>query len=92
MMSIELFIISALRAVVEVAGLFLLGQGALYLLAGAGRENNAMYRFFCLVTRPLLRLVRFVTPRVVVDRHLPLVALVLLFWAWIALALAKRLL
>jgi hypothetical protein len=91
-MAIELFLVSALRAVVEVAGLFLLGQGALYLLAGPRRENNVIYRFFRIATRPLLRLARLVTPRVVVDRHLPVVAFFLLFWIWIALAFAKRLL
>ena len=91
-MSPELFVLSALRALVEVAGLFLLGQGALYLLAGGRRESNAIYLFFRLATRPLLRLARRITPKFVVDRHLPLVAFFLLFWLWIALALAKRLL
>lgn len=90
-MSPELFVLSALRALVEVAGLFLLGQGALYLLAGRGREGNAIYRFFRLATRPLLHVVRWITPKIVVDRHLPFVAFFLLFWLWIALALAKRL-
>jgi uncharacterized protein YggT (Ycf19 family) len=91
-MAIELFMVSALRAVVEVAGLFLLGQGVLYLLAGPGREQNAIYQFFRLATRPLLRLVRSATPRLVVDRHVPVVAFFLLFWIWIALAFVKRLL
>ena len=91
-MSPELFVVSTLRALVEVAGLFLLGQGALYLLAGRGRERNAIYLFFRLATRPLLGLVRQITPKIVVDRHLPFVAFFLLFWLWIALALAKRLL
>lgn len=90
-MSPELFVVSALRALVEVAGLFLLGQGALYLLAGRRRDGNAVYCFFRLATQPLLRLVRRITPKIVVDRHLPFVAFLLLFWLWIALALAKRL-
>lgn len=87
-----LFVISALRAVVEVAGLFLLAQGLLYLLAGQGREKNTIYQLFRLLTAPVIRFVRFITPRVVVDRHVPVVAFFLLFWLWIALAYIRRLL
>lgn len=86
----ELFAISVLRALVEVAGLFLLGQGILYLLAGARREKNAMYQMFQIVTRPVVGLVRRITPRVIVDRHVPVVAFFLLFWIWIALAYARQ--
>ena len=42
MVATELFVVSVLRAVVELAGLFLLGQGALYLLAGgAGKKMRS---------------------------------------------------
>jgi hypothetical protein len=87
-----LFVISALRAVVEVAGLFLLAQGLLYLLAGQGREKNAIYQLFRLLTAPVIRMVRFITPRVIADRHVPLAAFFMLFWLWIALAYIRRLL
>ena len=32
---------------------------------------------------------RFVTPKVVVDRHIPMVAFILLFWLWVFLTIAK---
>lgn len=82
--------LSILRALVEVAMLALLGQGAVAFLAGARRQTNPIYQLFAVVTRPILRLVRFVTPRAVIDRHLPFVAFFLLFWLWIFLAWAKR--
>lgn len=85
-----LLLVAALRAMVEVAGLCLLGQGVLYLLAGASRDRNGIYQLFRIVTRPVLRLVRAVTPRLVLDRHLPVVAFFLLFWLWIALAVVRR--
>lgn len=84
------FVISALRSLVEVAGLFLLGQGGLYLLAGASREKNVVYQLFRVVTRPVIGIVRAITPRLVIDRHIPFVAFVLLFWLWIALAYARH--
>lgn len=90
MVNTELLLVSVLRSLVEVAGFFLLGQGLLYVLAGASREKNGVYLLFRIVTRPVLRIVRFITPRQVIDRHIPFVAFFLLFWLWIALAYARR--
>lgn len=90
MVSSELFILSVLRALVEVAGMFLLAQGALYVLVGASRETNVVYKLFQIVTGPVIRLVRFVTPRLIVDRHVPVLAFFLLFWIWIVLAYVRR--
>lgn len=92
MVQLQIFVISVLRALVEVAGLSLLGQAILYFLAGSARERNPIYQLFKIVTRPVLRLVRAITPRVVVDRHLPFVAFFLLFWMWIGLAIVRRML
>jgi hypothetical protein len=38
----------------------------------------------------VIKVVRFVTPRFIIDAHIPLVSTFLLFWLWIALAMAKR--
>lgn len=92
MTNIEFFIISILRALTEVAMLALLGQGAVAFLAGARRATNPVYQLFRIITKPALRIVRFITPQVVIDKHLPFVAFVLLFWLWILLAYAKRVL
>jgi hypothetical protein len=88
--NIEVLIVSALRALVEVALLALLGQGILALLAGARRSTNPIYRLFQIVTDPVIKLVRYLTPKFVADRHLPLAAFFLLFWLWILLAYVKR--
>lgn len=92
MTSVELFLISALRALVEVALLALIGQGAVALLSGARRAANPIYRVFQIVTAPVLRAVRWATPKVIIDKHLPYVAFFLLFWLWILLAYVKRVL
>lgn len=86
----ELLLLGALRALVEVALLFLFGQGVLALLAGGRRHANPVYRLFVLVTRPVLRLARLLTPPQIIDRHLPAAAFFLLFWLWIGLAWLKR--
>lgn len=86
MTSPELFLLSVLRALVEVAMLFLLGQGLLALLAGSRRHTNTIYRLFVIVTKPVLKIVRLVSPPQIIDKHLPFVAFFLLFWIWIGLA------
>jgi hypothetical protein len=62
----------------------------LYVLAGARRDQNPVYRLFCLLTGPVVRATRALTPKVIVDRHVPVVAFFLLFWIWIALQVLKR--
>jgi uncharacterized protein YggT (Ycf19 family) len=86
----DLLILSILRALVEVALLALLGLGAVALLAGARRHTNPIYQLFAVVTRPVIRAVRFVTPKPILDKHVPFVAFFLLFWLWIFLAWAKQ--
>lgn len=85
-----LMLLDILKALLEVAGLALLGQGLLFLFAGARRERNVIYQIFATVTRPVLRLTRFVTPRVVLDRHLGLVAFLLVVLAWFFVLFEKQ--
>lgn len=87
----ELLILGVLRALVEVSMLFLLGQGLLALLAGSRRHDNTMYRLFLIITGPVVKAMRRVTPRQIIDKHVPFIAFAVLFWLWIALAWLKRL-
>jgi len=86
----ELLLISVLRAIVEVALLFLVGQGLLAVLAGSRRHTNGVYRLFVLITSPVLKVIRFISPPQIIDKHLPFVAFFVLFWLWIGLAWLKR--
>ena len=88
-METELLVITVFKALTELGGLFLLGRGVLYLLAGAKREQNLFYQLLKVLTRPLIGVARWATPKAVVDRHIPLVAFLILFWLWLLLAFAK---
>lgn len=88
----DLLIVGILRALVEVAMLTLIGQGLLAVLAGSRRATNPIYQLFVVVTRPVIRAVRWLTPRLILDKHLPFVAFFMLFWLWILLAYVKRVL
>lgn len=86
----EILLLGVLRAVVEVALLALLGQGLLALLAGARRDTNPIYMLFKIVTKPAVVAARWITPKLVIDKHIPFVAFFLLFWLWIFLAWARQ--
>lgn len=85
-----LFLIGALRAVIEMLGLCLLGQGALALLAGRGRRGNPIYRLFDLITAPPRRLVEPLLPRRAGEPWIGLLCFLLLFLAWIGLAIVRK--
>ncbi len=89
-MQLDLLLVSILRTLVEVAGFSLLGQGILALLAGKHRHDNLFYKILQSVTAPVVKAVRSITPRLIIDAHIPMLTFFLLFWLWIALAFAKR--
>jgi hypothetical protein len=84
-MPIELMLLTVVKALAELAALFLLGQGLLYVLAGQKRDNNLVYQLFRTLTGPVIRATRAITPKFIVDRHIPYVAVLLLFWIWLAM-------
>ncbi len=89
-MPTELFLLIVLRALVEVTGFIMLGQAMLFVLAGKSRHGNFVYQMFVIVTKPMIKLTRWITPRFVRDDHIPVAAFLLLVWLWIGLAIAKR--
>jgi hypothetical protein len=82
-------IIVILKALTEVAGVAMIGQGVLWVLAGAKREQNAIYGIFKTLTSPIMNATRWITPRVVLDQHIGLVAFFLLIVLWLGLTVMK---
>lgn len=78
-----------LKALTEVACVAMIGQGVLYVLAGAKRDQNLVYGIFKTLTSPVMKVTRWITPRVVLDRHLGLVAFLLLIILWFGLTVMK---
>ena len=86
----EFQLLTVIRALVEVAGLFLLGQAALFVLAGRGRDKNGVYKLFCLLTRPVISGVRLIIPKTVSDSSIPFITFFVLFVLWILLAYLRQ--
>lgn len=89
MFSPELLIIRILKALVEIAAMAVLAQGCVGLLSGKTKENNFIYRLLQVITAPIAKISRAITPRFVADQHMSLVTFFILFWMWIALIYAK---
>ena len=77
------------KLLTEIALLSLMGQGVVGLLSGQARVRNPVYRLFQLLSQPWVRAARWVAPRIVLDRHVPLVAVFLLLVLWTAATIGK---
>lgn len=78
-----------LKALAEVALFAFVGQGILYLFAGAKRETNFVYTTFKMLTSPVTKVTRLIAPRFILDQHIGFLAFFLLIVLWVALTVAK---
>jgi cytochrome b561 len=77
------------QLVLYIALLALLGQGALYVLAGPKRENNFFYQLLQILSKPFTLLVRKITPHQVADKHVPVVTFFLLLIVYAVVTFEK---
>jgi hypothetical protein len=84
-----LLLVMILKAMTEIALCAFLGQGILYLFAGAKRDSNFAYTTFKMLTSPVTKVTRFIAPRFILDQHIGFLAFFLLMVAWVALTIAK---
>jgi hypothetical protein len=79
-----LLLVTSVKLIAEIALLALVGQWLLGMLAGARRDTNLFYKMLQTLTSPFTRGVRLVSPKVVLDRHIPLATFMLLAMVWVA--------
>ena len=77
------FALTIIKAVLEIAGMALIAQFLVGVFAWGRRQQNPVYRLLEVITSPVTRFVRWVTPRFVLDRHVPLVALLFVSFLWV---------
>lgn len=73
-----LTVLNAVQLVLYIALLALIGQGALYVLAGAKRDSNVFYKLLQVLSKPFTMGVRLITPKLVSDQQVPVVTFLLL--------------
>jgi len=81
-----------LRELVLINFYALLGQGLLFVLAGRHRETNLFYRIIKTIASPAVWVARRISPRFVMDQHVPWVALFILVVLGVALTVAEQIL
>ncbi|MBS0656997.1 MAG: YggT family protein [Verrucomicrobia bacterium] len=82
-------LVSILKGILEIVLFIMIGRGLLFVLAGRHREGNLVYKALGMVTEPINRLVRKLTPRFIVDAHVPFVTFFLLGALWFAALIGK---
>ena len=84
------FVLVVVHTIILVAGLSLLGQGIVGVFNWKRRHENFVFQLFSIVTRPVIVVVRALTPRVILDEHVPLVAFLLLLFGYFGIGLWHR--
>ena len=89
-----LFWLRLVQLLIAIPLFALVGQGATAVLArmmGQPPQQNFIYRLFQVVASPVVKPCRWITPRVIADRHQPLVAFALLLvaYGWVMLEIAN---
>ena len=81
--------INIVKLIAEIAGMALLGQWIVGLLAGAKREKNFFYQLLAVIGKPFVLAARLITPKFVLERHLPLVAFLVVLMIWVLVVILK---
>lgn len=84
-----LTVLNLLQLILYIPLLALLGQGLLFVLAGARRQTNLFYQLLQLLSRPFTAVVRRLTPAQVADHHVPLATFFLLVVAYAVVTFEK---
>ncbi len=84
------FALLLLQTLVLVAGLALLGQGLVGVFNWPRRRQNLVYRLFEVIASPVVKLVRLVTPKIVLDQHIPIAAFMVLLFTYFWLGFEHR--
>jgi hypothetical protein len=81
--------LNLLQLILYIPLLALLGQGLLFVLAGAKRNENFFYQLLQLISKPFTFVVRKLTPAKVGDSQVPIVTFFLLVIAYAVVSFEK---
>jgi hypothetical protein len=63
--------------------MFIVGRFLLGLLAGTKRDTNVFYQLLDVASKPALWITRKISPRLILDQHIPLATCSWLLIAWV---------
>lgn len=77
------------KSLIELSLLFIVGRFLLGLLAGAKRSTNIFWQMLDIAAKPALWITRRVSPKLILDQHIPLAAASWLLIAWVLVVKLK---
>ena len=78
-----------LKSLVELSLMFIVGRFILGLLAGAKRQTNVFWQLLDVAAKPTLWMTRKLSPKLILDQHIPLAAASWLLVAWVLVVKLK---
>jgi carbon starvation protein CstA len=84
-----LLFLNAAQLLLYIGILALLGQGLLFILAGAKRDTNLFYQLFTIVNKPWTSIATLIAPKQIAKRHHPFVAFCVVAVLYLAVTVAK---
>lgn len=78
-----LLVVVILKSLIELSLMFIAGRFLLGLLAGAKRQTNIFWQMLDIASKPALWLTRALSPKLILDQHIPLAAASWLLVAWV---------
>ncbi|WP_041388987.1 hypothetical protein [Polaromonas sp. JS666] len=77
------------KSLIELSLMFIVARFILGLLAGAKRQTNVFWQLLDVAARPALWLTRRISPKLILDQHIPLAAASWLTVAWVLVVKVK---
>jgi hypothetical protein len=71
------------KSLIELSLMFIIGRFLLGLLAGSNRDNNVFWQLLDVASKPALWLTRKISPKLILDQHIPLATSSWLLIAWV---------
>lgn len=78
-----------LKSLIELSLMFIVARFILGLLAGAKRHTNVFWQLLDVAAKPALWITRRVSPKLILDQHIPLAAVSWLLVAWVLVVKLK---
>jgi hypothetical protein len=77
------------KSLIELSLMFIIGRFLLGLLAGAKRDTNVFWQLLDVASKPALWFTRKISPKLILDQHIPLATSSWLLIAWVVVVQLK---
>lgn len=78
-----------LKSLIELSMMFIVGRFLLGLLAGVKRQTNVFWQLLDVAAKPAFWLTRRISPKLILDQHIPLASVSWLVIAWVLTVIVK---